>query len=75
MGEMTAKEMQRLGGLARAAKLTDKQRADSARKAANARWAKDKKTIEKSIRTMNEALDRIEATGRVRKATNRRRGR
>jgi hypothetical protein len=32
--------MQSLGGLARAAKLSPKQRSDSARKAVEARWAK-----------------------------------
>jgi hypothetical protein len=33
----------RLGGVARAAKLTDEERSESARKAVTARWAKKKK--------------------------------
>lgn len=37
---MTVKEMGRLGGLARAKKLTAKQRSESAKKAARARWKK-----------------------------------
>jgi hypothetical protein len=36
-------KISKMGGDARAAKLTDKQRKDSARKAAQARWAKEKK--------------------------------
>ena len=41
--ELTARELQSLGGKARAKKLTSKQRKDSARKAAQARWAKPRK--------------------------------
>jgi hypothetical protein len=37
---MDHKKVASLGGLARAAKLTPKQRSDSARKAVEARWAK-----------------------------------
>mgnify|MGYP001596586210 FL=1 len=37
---ITVKEMGRRGGLARAKKLTVKQRSESARKAAKARWKK-----------------------------------
>lgn len=36
------KKISKMGGDARAAKLTKKERQDSARKAANARWAKKK---------------------------------
>jgi hypothetical protein len=39
---MTVKQMAKQGGLARAKKLTKAQRAESARKAAVARWAKKK---------------------------------
>lgn len=41
--ELTAREMQSMGGRARADKMTAKQRKDSARKAAQARWSKVKK--------------------------------
>jgi hypothetical protein len=37
------RENARKGGHARAAKMTNKERAESARKAAQARWAKEKK--------------------------------
>jgi hypothetical protein len=40
---MTVKEMARLGGKATAKKLTPERRKESARKAAKARWAKQKK--------------------------------
>lgn len=50
----------RRGGKATAENRTAKQQSDAARKSVEARWAKDKKIIEKSIRTMNESLDRIE---------------
>ena len=39
---LTLSEFARIGGNARAAKLTKEQRAESARKAAQARWAKKK---------------------------------
>jgi hypothetical protein len=39
---MTVREMARLGGKATAKKLTAEQRKESARKAAQARWAKVK---------------------------------
>jgi hypothetical protein len=39
---LTVSEMARLGGQATAKKLTPKQRRESARKAAKARWAKQK---------------------------------
>ena len=50
----------RRGGKATAENRTAEQRSEAARKAVEARWAKDKKIIENSIRTMNENLDRIE---------------
>jgi hypothetical protein len=40
----TSKEMGRKGGKARRKNMTDKERSESARKAAKARWAKVKKT-------------------------------
>lgn len=40
---MTVREMAQLGGKATAEKLTPEQRKESARKAARARWAKQKK--------------------------------
>ena len=43
---MTVSEMARLGGKATAKKLTAEQRKESARKAAKARWAKQKKARE-----------------------------
>lgn len=41
LGTMTASERGKLGGAARAAKLTPKRRAQIARKAAKARWSKN----------------------------------
>jgi hypothetical protein len=41
--EMTASEMGRKGGLARAKRLTKEQRTASAKKAIAARWAKPRK--------------------------------
>jgi hypothetical protein len=40
---LTIQEFASLGGKARAKKLTEEQRKKSARKAAKARWAKEKK--------------------------------
>jgi hypothetical protein len=44
---LTITEFARMGGKALAKKMTAKQRKESARKAAQARWAKTKKTSEK----------------------------
>jgi len=43
MAQLTITEFARMGGKALAAKMTPKQRRESARKAAEARWAKQKK--------------------------------
>lgn len=51
----------RKGGQATAENRTAEQRSEAARKAVLARWAKDKKQIDKSLRDMNKNLDLIEA--------------
>jgi hypothetical protein len=51
----------RKGGKAYVKNSTPEERKAAAQKAANARWSKDKKAIEKSIRTINENLDQIES--------------
>ncbi|MGA7924367.1 MAG: hypothetical protein WCA20_00045 [Candidatus Sulfotelmatobacter sp.] len=45
------------GGKATARNRTAEERSDAARKAVQARWAKDKKVIERAIRQMKENLD------------------
>lgn len=49
------------GGRATARNRTPEQRSEAARKAVLARWAKDKKQIEKSLREMNKSLDLAES--------------
>lgn len=44
LGKLLRQQFGRLGGIARAAKLTKKRRSQIARAAANARWTKDRKT-------------------------------
>lgn len=56
--ELTAREMQSMGGKARAKKLSPEQRSASAKKAAEARWKR-----------LEDTLDRIEeGTKRLKKA-------
>lgn len=47
--DMTVREMGRLGGLARAKKLTARQRSQSAKKAARKRWDDKSKSIKRQI--------------------------
>jgi hypothetical protein len=46
---LTVSEMARLGGHARAKKMTAQQRKESARNAVNARWDKQKREVEQSL--------------------------
>ena len=56
----------RKGGQARAEKLTQKERSDSARKAVQARWAMTKKKIELSLRQIRESNERLEQAAKKR---------
>lgn len=47
MAELSVREMARLGGKARAKKMTAEERSESARKAVQARWAKADKLLKK----------------------------
>ena len=49
----------KIGGPARAAKLTPAQRSESARKAVQARWARSNEAIDTSKKTLHLCLDRI----------------
>jgi hypothetical protein len=49
MAELTITEFARMGGKALAKKMTAKQRKESAKRAAQARWAKEKKTEKESV--------------------------
>jgi hypothetical protein len=53
----------RRGGKARVQNQTPEQRAESARRAAEARWAQNKKKIEGSLREINEVNQRLELVG------------
>jgi hypothetical protein len=61
---LTIQEFARMGGKARARKLTAEQRSESARKAINARWAKTEKALAQlenataGIRQKSKALER-----------------
>ncbi len=52
----------KIGGPARAAKLTPEQRSESARKAVQARWAKGNEGSDTSKKALRLCLDRIKKT-------------
>ena len=49
----------KIGGPARAAKLTPEQRSESARKAVQARWARSNEAVDTSKKALHLCLDRI----------------
>jgi hypothetical protein len=59
-----AAELGKLGGLARAASLTEKQRKDSAIRAAQARWAKHEKT-DKLVAEITEGAKKLLETSKA----------
>jgi hypothetical protein len=63
---LTVSEMARLGGQARARKLTAEQRKESARNAVNARWAKDREELKDIRRTVRKVAKQA---GRLLKKT------
>lgn len=67
---LTIQEFARLGGNARAQKLSKEERTRSAKKAADARWARLKKTMDKVESDLNE-LKKSTAAAKRRTAANR----
>ena len=57
---LTVSEMARLGGKARAKKMTAEQRRDSARKAVNARWDKQRRELKDGMKETNKLIKRGE---------------
>jgi len=71
MAESYASQFARKGGQARARKLTPEQRSESARKAVEARWAKQKKLVEEITKGTTALLKQAKAnakTARTRRA-------
>lgn len=59
---LTVSEMARLGGKARAQKLTKEERSASARKAVEARWQKQKQTIKESLTKVRKTGSEVRDT-------------
>jgi hypothetical protein len=68
MAESYASQFARKGGQARARKLTPEQRSESARKAVEARWAKQKKLVEEITKGTKALLKQSRANARAAKA-------
>jgi hypothetical protein len=68
MGESYATQFARKGGEARAKKLTAQERSESARKAVQARWAKQKVELEKLTKEITEGTKALLAKTRKRQA-------
>ena len=61
---LTVSDAGRLGGRARANKLTKEQRSDIARRAAKSRWAATKESIAKEIHKHKNEIERLERQAR-----------
>ena len=68
MAESYASQFARKGGQARARKLTPEQRSESARKAVEARWAKQKQLVEEITKGTKALLKQSKANARAAKA-------
>ena len=67
MAESYASQFARKGGQARARKLTPEQRSESARKAVEARWAKQKKLVEEITKGTRALLKQAKANAQAAK--------
>lgn len=67
MTESYASQFARKGGQARAKKLTPEQRSESARKAVEARWAKQKKLVAEITEGTKKLLKKVRAKKRSKK--------
>jgi len=58
----------RKGGKATAKKMTPEERTEKMRRAAQARWAKEKQQIETSLHEINDTTERLEHAAQARRA-------
>jgi hypothetical protein len=58
----------RKGGKATAKKMTPEERTEKMRRAAQARWAKEKQQIETSLHEINDTTERLEQAAQARRA-------